>query len=106
LRTKINVDPSVQKLIDGKIVTILRGKVIDETTAAPLNAIVTLVDNENGKVLSKIYSDPTTGDFELHIHTVVTMVLRQKVSVTCLTPSTLIFQNLPNTRRWTHTLSW
>ena len=61
------VDPSVQKLIDQKIVTILRGKVIDETTAAPLNAIVTLVDNENGKVLSKIYSDPTTGDFELHI---------------------------------------
>ena len=45
----------------------MRGKVIDENTAAPLNAIVTLVDNENGKVLSKIYSDPTTGDFELHI---------------------------------------
>ncbi len=61
------VDPSVQKLIDQKIVTILRGKVIDETTAAPLNAIVTLVDNETGKVLSKIYSDPITGDFELHI---------------------------------------
>ena len=67
VENKNYVDPSVQKLIDQKIVTILRGKVIDETTAAPLNAIVTLVDNENGKVLSKIYSDPTTGDFELHI---------------------------------------
>ena len=67
VENKNYVDPSVQKLIDEKVVTILRGKVIDETTAAPLNAIVTLVDNENGKVLSKIYSDPTTGDFELHI---------------------------------------
>ena len=67
VENKNYVDPSVQKLIDEKVVTILRGKVIDENTAAPLNAIVTLVDNENGKVLSKIYSDPTTGDFELHI---------------------------------------
>jgi len=67
VENKNYVDPSVQKLIDQKIVTILRGKVIDETTAAPLNATVTLVDNETGKVLSKIYSDPITGDFELHI---------------------------------------
>jgi len=53
VENKNYVDPSVQKLIDEKnSKTILRGKVIDETTAAPLNAIVTLVDNENGKVLS------------------------------------------------------
>ncbi|HEV8514012.1 MAG TPA: OmpA family protein [Cyclobacteriaceae bacterium] len=67
VENKNYVDPSVQKLIDEKVVTILRGKVIDENTAAPLNATVTLVDNETGKVLSKIYSDPTSGDFELHI---------------------------------------
>src|SRR6185369_16485760 len=67
VENKNYVDPSVQKLIDEKVVTVLRGKVIDENTAAPLNATVTLVDNETGKVLSKIYSDPTSGDFELHI---------------------------------------
>ena len=67
VESKNYVDPSVQKLRDQKIVTILRGKVIDETTAAPLNATVTLVDNETGKVLSKIYSDPASGDFELNI---------------------------------------
>src|SRR5258706_550973 len=61
------IDPSVLKLRDQKVVTVLRGKVIDETNAAPLNATVTLVDNETGKVLSKIYSDPASGDFELTI---------------------------------------
>lgn len=61
------VDPAMQKLRDQKVVTVLRGKVIDETSATPLNATVTLVDNETGKVLSKIYSDPSTGDFELTI---------------------------------------
>jgi len=67
VESKNYVDPSVQKLRDQKIVTILRGKVIDENTAAPLTATVTLVDNETGKVLSKIYSDPSSGDFELNI---------------------------------------
>lgn len=67
VETRNYIDPSVQKLRDQNVVTILRGKVIDETSAAPLNATVTLVDNETGKVLSKIYSDPVSGDFELNI---------------------------------------
>jgi outer membrane protein OmpA-like peptidoglycan-associated protein len=61
------IDPSVLKIKEQKIYTVLRGKVIDENTAAALNATVSLVDNENGKVLSKIYTDPTSGDFELII---------------------------------------
>ncbi|HCW07658.1 MAG TPA: hypothetical protein DGG95_09885, partial [Cytophagales bacterium] len=61
------IDPSVEKVKQQKIYSLLRGKVIDESTATPLNATVTLVDNETGKVLSKIYSDPATGDFELVI---------------------------------------
>ncbi|MCI0751895.1 MAG: OmpA family protein [Flammeovirgaceae bacterium] len=61
------IDASVQKLRDQKVVTILRGKVIDESDAAPLAATISLVDNETGKVLSKIFSDPESGDFELII---------------------------------------
>ena len=61
------IDASVQKLRDQKVVTVLRGKVIDENSAAPLNAIVTLVDNETGKIYSKIFTDPVSGDFELFI---------------------------------------
>lgn len=61
------IDASVQKFRDQKAVTILKGKVIDEVDASLLEAMVSLVDNETGKVLSKVYSDPVTGDFEIII---------------------------------------
>jgi outer membrane protein OmpA-like peptidoglycan-associated protein len=60
------VDPIVQLHKDMKIVTVLKGKVIDEKTAVPLGATVTLTDNETRRVISKIHV-PTTGDFELVI---------------------------------------
>jgi outer membrane protein OmpA-like peptidoglycan-associated protein len=61
------VDPIVQQHRDMKIVTVLKGKVIDEITADPLGATISLVDNTTKKVISKINSDPSTGDFELVI---------------------------------------
>jgi outer membrane protein OmpA-like peptidoglycan-associated protein/tetratricopeptide (TPR) repeat protein len=61
------VDPIVQLQKDMKIVTVLKGKVIDEISALPLGAVITLVNNTNLEVLEKIHSDPTTGDFELVI---------------------------------------
>jgi outer membrane protein OmpA-like peptidoglycan-associated protein/Tol biopolymer transport system component len=61
------VDPSIQKQLEMKVVTVLKGKVIDETTASPLGATISLVDNETKKVVSKITTNPTTGDFELVI---------------------------------------
>jgi outer membrane protein OmpA-like peptidoglycan-associated protein/Tol biopolymer transport system component len=61
------VDPEVQSLRDKKTVTILRGKVIDEVDAKHLEATITLVNNETGKVMAKITSDAETGDFELII---------------------------------------
>lgn len=61
------VDPIVQVSRDKNIVTVLRGKVIDENTADPLGAAITLIDNSTKKIISKISSDPVTGDFELVI---------------------------------------
>lgn len=61
------VDPIVQLHKDMRIVTVLKGKVIDEISAAPLGAVITLVDNQNRHVIAKINSDPATGDFELVI---------------------------------------
>lgn len=61
------VDPMIEKMRQQKIVTVLRGTVIDENDAHPLEAVITLVDNESGKVISKINSDPATGNFELTI---------------------------------------
>jgi outer membrane protein OmpA-like peptidoglycan-associated protein len=61
------IDPSIKKLKEQKVVTILRGKVIDEADAHSIGATVTLVDNETHKILSKISSDPRTGEFELVI---------------------------------------
>jgi outer membrane protein OmpA-like peptidoglycan-associated protein/Tol biopolymer transport system component len=61
------VDPSVQQSRDQKIVTILKGKVIDEVTAQPLGAVISLVDNETKKVLSRLTVDSVSGDFELVI---------------------------------------
>jgi outer membrane protein OmpA-like peptidoglycan-associated protein/tetratricopeptide (TPR) repeat protein len=61
------VDPMVQKSKDEKVVTILKGKVIDENTAEPLAALISLVNNETKKVLSRVTVDSLTGDFELII---------------------------------------
>jgi Outer membrane protein and related peptidoglycan-associated (lipo)proteins len=61
------VDQFVQASRDKKVVTILKGRVIDETSAAPLGATISLVDNESKKVLSRFTTDETTGDFELVI---------------------------------------
>lgn len=61
------VDPIVQLHKDLKIVTVLKGRVIDANTAEPLDATITLVDNETNRVLSKIKSTHGTGEFELTI---------------------------------------
>ena len=61
------VDPIIQFHKDLKIVTVLKGKVIDEISATPLSATISLVNNETNKVIAKINSDPVTGDFELTI---------------------------------------
>lgn len=61
------VDPMILASREKKVVTLLKGKVIDENTAAPLGATITLVDNETKKVLTRITTDAETGDFELVI---------------------------------------
>lgn len=61
------VDPVIQTHIDMKVVTVLKGKVIDEKTAAPLAATISLVDNKTNKVITKISSNGQTGDFEITI---------------------------------------
>ncbi|HPM32715.1 MAG TPA: OmpA family protein, partial [Chryseolinea sp.] len=60
-------DPNIVALRAKKVVTVLRGKVIDEVDAKPLAATISLVDNETNKTVSKISSDPVTGEFELVI---------------------------------------
>jgi outer membrane protein OmpA-like peptidoglycan-associated protein len=66
-KTEDYVDPIIQLHKDMKIVTILKGKVIDESSAAPLGATISLVDNANQRVVARISSNPETGDFELVI---------------------------------------
>lgn len=61
------VDPIIDFHKDMKIVTVLKGKVIDELSAAALGAVISLTDNETGRVIAKINSDPMTGDFEIVI---------------------------------------
>jgi len=61
------IDPMVQVHKDMKVVTLLRGKVIDEATAAPLGAVISLVNNETNEVITKINANPATGEFELVI---------------------------------------
>lgn len=61
------VDPIVQQKREQKVVTVLKGKVIDENTATPLSATISLVEIETKKVLTKITTNPATGDFELVI---------------------------------------
>jgi outer membrane protein OmpA-like peptidoglycan-associated protein/Tol biopolymer transport system component len=61
------IDAFVKESRDKKVVTVLKGKVIDENTAAPLGAVMSLVDNETKKILSKVTVDSLTGNFELVI---------------------------------------
>jgi outer membrane protein OmpA-like peptidoglycan-associated protein len=61
------IDPIVHESKAKRVVTVLRGKVIDENTANPLEATITLVDNTTKKIISKITSDASSGDFELVI---------------------------------------
>ncbi|MEP6735409.1 MAG: OmpA family protein [Chryseolinea sp.] len=61
------IDPLIHAQKAKRVVTVLKGKVIDENTAAPLAAVISLVDNETRKVLAKINANPATGEFELSI---------------------------------------
>lgn len=61
------IDPSIQQSKEAKVVTVLKGKVIDETTAKPLGAVISLVNNETGKVVTRLNSNAETGEFELTI---------------------------------------
>ncbi|WP_276374516.1 OmpA family protein [Chryseolinea sp. H1M3-3] len=61
------VDPEIEVHKMAKVVTLLKGKVIDERNAAPLSAVISLVDNVTNKVITKINSHPTTGEFEITI---------------------------------------
>jgi len=61
------VDAMVTQSLQKRVVSVLKGKVIDENTAKPLGATISLVDNETKKVLSKLTVDEATGDFELVI---------------------------------------
>jgi outer membrane protein OmpA-like peptidoglycan-associated protein/tetratricopeptide (TPR) repeat protein len=61
------VAPEIEIHKIAKVVTLLKGKVIDERNAAPLSAVISLVDNTTNKVITKLNSNPTTGEFELVI---------------------------------------
>lgn len=57
----------IQEQKNKKVVTILKGKVIDELSAEPLAATISLVDNVTNTVVAKISTDEGSGDFELII---------------------------------------
>ncbi|GCC50276.1 tetratricopeptide repeat protein [Chryseotalea sanaruensis] len=57
----------IQEQKNKKVVTILKGKVIDELTADPLSATISLVDNQTNTVVAKISTEEGSGDFELII---------------------------------------
>lgn len=61
------IDPTIAAKKASKVITLLKGKVIDESSAAPLAAVISLIDNTNNKVMAKINSNPATGEFELTI---------------------------------------
>ena len=61
------VAPEIEIHKIAKVVTLLKGKVIDERDASPLSAVISLVDNITNKVITKLNSNPTTGEFELVI---------------------------------------
>ena len=61
------VDPVIEIHKIANVITLLKGKVIDERNAAPLSAVISLVDNATNKVITKINAHPITGEFELVI---------------------------------------
>ena len=61
------VDPMIKVHQDMKVVTLLKGKVIDEADASPLGAVISLVNNETNAVVARINANPVTGEFELVI---------------------------------------
>jgi outer membrane protein OmpA-like peptidoglycan-associated protein len=61
------VDPIVTLHKEMKVVTVLKGKVIDANSSAPLHAVITLVNNETNQVVARINSHHGSGDFELVI---------------------------------------
>lgn len=62
------IDPIIEQHKNLKIVTVLKGKVIDELSSVPLTATITLVDNGTNRIISRIkVSEETGGDFELVI---------------------------------------
>ncbi len=61
------VDAMVSFQKDLGLATVLTGKVLDESSAAPLKAQIILVDNKLNKVIERIYSDPASGDFKIII---------------------------------------
>ncbi len=53
------VDPVAQKPKDNNVVHRSAGKVvIDENTAAPLDAVITLVDNTTNKIITRMNLEP------------------------------------------------
>ncbi len=61
------VDPVVTLHKDLGIAIMLKGKVIDTNTATPLRAQIILINNENNTVVTRTYSNATTGDFSISI---------------------------------------
>jgi outer membrane protein OmpA-like peptidoglycan-associated protein len=61
------VDPIIGLHKDLKVVTVLKGKVIDANSSEPLHAVITLVNNETNHIVARINSHHGTGDFELVI---------------------------------------
>ena len=61
------IDPIIQVHRDMKVVTVLKGTVIDETTSLPIHATISLVNNETNQVVARITSKSGTGEFELTI---------------------------------------
>ncbi|TRX52401.1 OmpA family protein [Fulvivirga sp. M361] len=61
-------DKSILELRDKKeVVTVIKGTVLDASTATPLEAQIRLVNNVTNTLAAEIYSDPITGSFELII---------------------------------------
>lgn len=63
--TGIFIDPMIELQRSLEVVTILKGKVLDEKTGEPLNATITLVDNERNQPITRLTSNEQTGEFEL-----------------------------------------
>lgn len=61
------VDPIIEIHKEMKIVTVLKGTVIDELTSTPVHATISLVNNETNTVVARITSKHGTGEFELTI---------------------------------------